>query len=285
MKITRLLASCSLALLGACQAESDTTPVDRTPIEESASFDDFFADGDALPAGEVLSYRATLRAWRDGAVVDHTPVPNLTARVMPNAAGRMIAISGDPSIEGSVATDRHGRILEGADKLSTAVDLIAQLPAPDHPLRVGEPYTSAPPPDSYVRANMDRGSLTMTTQIESTPTAVWELGDLRVVRLDARAENLISVVASDGVIHHLTMGFAYRGVTDLVYTPHGGWRVARLTRLLPGAELEGEPTLAELRAQPHAEFTACATGSSIVDMRLVQGRKAIDVPEFDTCAR
>ncbi len=283
MKTIPMIAACSLALLGACQTDGDDTLIDPIDLDEPVAIHKLSYTDDALPVAESITYRATMHAWQDGKIIDQRPVPSLTARIVADGDGRRVELRGDPSIDGVVTTDRHGRVRDGLRTTATAGDLLAQLPPPDRAVQIGVPYLSQPPLDAQVRANLDAGSLTMTQQIESTPIAIWEIGDARIVRLDTRATNLFSVYDAEGVLHHVPLGFAFRGITDLIYAPGRGWRVARMTHLMPTAATEHEPSLAELRRGPHLAFTACSVKSSALDVRRIAAKTPTDVPEFASC--
>lgn len=256
-----------------------TNPIEAAPLVAAIA-----PAGDVLPASEQLQYTGVLRHWKGGAVTQAFAVPTLGARIESVGAQRRITIEGSEAVRGSVMTDAGGRIDRAEAKFPVATDLLEQLPPANTALHLGARWTSNPPPEAYVRANAAADRLTMTDAIYSTARAIWSVDGQTVMRLDTVAKHRISWVdESTLAVRSVEMGLSYAGVTDLVQTPGGGWRVLQLTRIVPSTEVAADATIAELRAGDHVEFTACGAESSRVDLRGLRRRGTTGVAELALC--
>src|SRR5262249_48361187 len=126
-----------------------------------------------------------------------------------------------------------GRATVLADDRPPGLDLLDQLPRAGHALVRGTMYQSEPVSEAYVRANHARGTLTMTQRVESTPTQIWQSGDVVLARLETRAINVVSWIDEHGALRQGDIGVSYYGYTDLARLGDDSWRVRSLTRVMP----------------------------------------------------
>jgi hypothetical protein len=282
------LSSLSLVALvfTGCQSSinhEDSGP--RTnPIEVAPALPSVAVSPVVLPEAETLSYVGMLRQWEGGEVKQAIPAPPISARIETVGQRRRISIDGGPQVRGEVMASAAGRIDAGEAKFPSGIDLIEQLPPAETELKLDAGWVSEPPAEAYVRANAAADKMTMTDAVHSTPRAIWSVDGHTVVRLDTVARHRISWVDEDTQqIRSVELGLSYAGVTDLVQTAGGGWRVLQFTRLIPAKEVAANTTADQLRAQDHVEFTACANTSTRVDLRSLRRRGSTEVPELALC--
>lgn len=168
-----------------------------------------------------------------------------------------------------------------------AVDLLELLPPANAHLRVGEAYESPAPDDEYIREMAAKGKLVLWQQLTQTPTAVLEMADVTLVRVEGTATNRLHFVDDDGAIKSVALGAAYLSVADLVMVPGEGWQILRFARLteIEGAEDDPLIDLARARTRNHSTFTVCASRMDVVGSSLPRLHASLvaDVPEFAAC--